>query len=181
MKLTFTLGIVGCMLLELLVADASSARPYSYETDRRPQTCPSRVTPRRGAISVEQAKMYFYCDQEKETGTPGTRNGGSLWLIDNLNLQVASRPRAVNRNDLEYAESQSVNLAIDTQQPVYDIKASFIRSICHDMNIYKPGKNCLVERFQSSGICFRTTFDDWHCRVKGSATTIADREVDYRR
>jgi hypothetical protein len=183
MKLTFTLGIVGCMLLELLVANASSAQTYSYRTDRRPQTCPSRVTPRKGTISIEQAKMYFLCDQEGETGTPGTGNGGSLWLIDNLSIQVAPRSRPVNQNDLEYAKSRrSGNLGIDTQQPVYDIKASYISSICHEVNIYKVGKNCNVARFKNSnGICFRTTFGDWHCRAIGSSTTISKREIDFQR
>jgi hypothetical protein len=141
-----------------------------YGTERKPQPCPSsRVAPQRGALSIEQAKVYFHCDNEKEFAP--TRFGqGMLWLVSDLDIKIAPRPRAITSNDLEYASTNRGNLSIDTQQPVYDIKASFIITVCHSLGRFNLGERCSAEYHQNnSGICFRDTFSDWHCRSLGSA------------
>lgn len=179
MKLRFTLRIIGCTLLTVLTPTILTAQTLPYGTARKPHTCPSSVEPKKGAPSVEQAKMYFLCDQELQFKTPG--QGGvssSLWLISDLTLQVAPNSRPVNGTDVEYNTNQrGEHLSINTEQPVYDIRGSFTRHICYEIRgrSHLAGKNCTVEQFpNSTGICFRNTFGDWHCRMKGSSKKIGD-------
>lgn len=174
MKLKFTLRILGCTLLAVLTPTVLTAQTLPYGTARKPHTCPSTVEPKKGAPSVEQAKMYFLCDQEWES--PRYTNSGSFWvLISDLTLQIASHSRPANGTDLTFNTRRGgEHLGMDTDQPVYDIRASYTSSTCYKIqDIYPEGKNCRVEQFPSStGICFRNTFGDWHCRTRGSAKEI---------
>ncbi|WP_145837735.1 hypothetical protein [Dulcicalothrix desertica] len=161
------------MLLAILIPTAVIAETSTYGTTLKPRTCPSRTEPSRGALSVEQAKMYFICDNEWHNGTPGQVSPtSSLWLIDNLNLKVAPRSRPFNTNDFTYTRYQGGKiLAIDTEKPIYDIRGSYTSYVCYEINrLYSAGKNCSVTSFpDSSGICFRDTFDEWHCLMRGSS------------
>lgn len=172
MKLRFTLRIIGCTLLTVLTTTTVIAQTLPYGTARKPHTCQSTTEPKTGAPSVEQAKKYFLCDEEWESSIPK-----SLWLITDLTLQVAPVSRPVNGTDLKYnTRLGGVHLSMNTDKPVYDIRGSFTRHICHEIKRYNPvGKNCSVEQFpNSTGICFRNTFGDWHCRMTGSTKKVGD-------
>jgi hypothetical protein len=68
MKLSFTLGLIGCTLLTFLTPSLLNAQPsgFDFGTNRRLRTCPSKTEPRSGRISVEQAKMYVACNYEEK-------------------------------------------------------------------------------------------------------------------
>lgn len=159
------------MLLGILIPSTVIAETSTYGTTLKPRTCPSRTEPKTGALSLEQAKMYFICDNEWQNGTPGQVSPTSyITLIDNLNLKIAPRSRPFNQNDFTYAHYQGGKvLAIDTEKPVYDIRGSYDSYTCFEINrSFSAGKNCVITSFyDSSGICFRDTFDEWHCRMRG--------------
>ncbi len=175
-KLRFTLRIIGCTLLTVLTPTILTAQTLPYGTARQPQTCSSRVEPKKGAPSIEQAKMYFLCDQESQFGTPGQGGSNFVRLISDLTLHVASNSRPANLTDLEYNTNQrGEHLSISMDKPVYDIRGSFTHHTCYEIRgrSYLPGKNCTVEQYpNSTGICFQNTFGDWHCRMKGSSKKI---------
>jgi len=175
-KLRFTLRIIGCTLLTVLTPTILTAQTTPYGIVREPQTCPSMVEPKKGSPSVEQAKKYFLCDQEGRFGTPG-QNSSYVSLISNLTLQIAPNPRPANATDLKFNTRHGGEpLSMNTDQPVYDIRGSFTVYTCFEIRNYHPGQNCTVEQFSnSSGICFRNTFGDWHCRMKGLSKEIGRR------
>ncbi|RUS93989.1 hypothetical protein DSM106972_094600 [Dulcicalothrix desertica PCC 7102] len=152
------------------------AETSTYGTTLRPRTCASRTEPSKGALSVEQAKMYFICDKEWQNGTPGQVSPtSSIWLIDNLDLKVASPERPFNQNDFTYTHYQGGKiLAIDTEKPIYDIRGSYTSYVCYEINrVHAAGKNCSVTSFpDSSGICFRDTFSEWHCSMRGRSKIL---------
>ena len=113
-----TLGIIGCTLLALLTPTLLNAQTQDYETKRKIRTYPSRVEPRRGPISLAQAKMYVTCEYEKEDEC-GSHN---LKLIDILSLQIAPKSRpATMQNIVSFPY-----LSIDLEKPAYDIRGSII-------------------------------------------------------
>ncbi|MHC5860592.1 hypothetical protein [Nostoc sp.] len=174
MKLKFTLRIIGCTLLAVLTPTVLTAQTLPYRTARTPHTCPSMLEPKTGAPSVEQAKMYFLCDQEWQFGTPG-QSSSYLSLVNDLTLEVAPISRPANRTDLKFNRRHGgEHLSINTDQPVYDIRGSYTSYSCFEIKRYHPvRKNCIVYQFSnSSGICFRNTFGDWHCRMIGSLKEI---------
>ncbi|NMG19742.1 hypothetical protein [Brasilonema bromeliae] len=177
-KVRFTLGIIGCTLLTVLTPTILTAQTLPYGTARQPQTCSSRVEPKKGAPSVEQAKMYFLCDQESQFGTPGQGGFSSfIRLISDLTLQIAPKSRPANVTDLEYNTNQrGEHLSINMDKPVYDIRGSYTNHTCYEIRgrSHLPGKNCNVEQYTSAGICFQNTFGDWHCRMKGSTKKVGD-------
>jgi hypothetical protein len=181
MNIKLTLGIIAFTLLGLITPAILKAQILNYGTTRRPHTCPpSGNSQKKRSLNVEQAKMYFTCDNERQDGTPGQRDGGfssSLNLINDLTLQIAPRSRPSNSTDLKFNNHYGgETLGMDTEQRVYDIRGSYTRYICRDSKTYPErypvGKNCDVERFTSAGICFLDTFGEWHCRMIGSATRI---------
>ncbi len=175
MKRKFTLGIISCTLFVMLTPTILHAQTLPYGTTRKPSICPSLKNPKKGAPSVEQAKMYFMCDSEWESGTVGTGSTNSnLWLVDDLTLEVASRSRPFNESDLSFIRVRNgARVGMDTTKPVYEIQGSFTRYICYDMSRgRRVGKNCVVTRYTNgAGICFKTTFDDWHCGMTGAKGT----------
>lgn len=166
MKLKFTNWVMGCTLLTLLAPTILHAQTPEYGTTRRPRTCPSRVEPRTGAISVEQAKMYFMCGREKETDFYGRLATNYLMLVSDLTIQVAPKPRPFNfSTDGRY-------LGIDTELPVYDIRGSFTTYFCSNRSS-DIGKNCLAhQNYIQQGICYRNTFGDWYCNMTGKRKMI---------
>jgi hypothetical protein len=142
----------------------------TYGTTRTNRTCASRVNPKKGAISLEQAKTYFICRYEIFTGPLG-KNGSAYTFVDDLNMQMAAA-RPATSADLGFGYEED----IDLKQPVYPIKASYVRTGCGARNIGEPGEagkgNCLVNEVKSTGICFRSTFGEWHCKTRGKSTAM---------
>lgn len=164
MKLRLTIGIIGCVLLALLTPSILNAQTEDYGTSRKIRTCPSRLEPRRGRISVAQAKMYVICRHEKEDKYGPPR----LHLIDILSLEIAPKSRPVTGRDIMYFPEMS----IDVEKPAYDIRGSIITYGCMPIsrdNFVTRGKTCQAYiQPKSSGACYLDTFGDWHCTLGGS-------------
>ena len=145
-----------------------------YATTRTNRTCPSRVSPQRGGISLEQARTYFICRYETFTGPLG-KNGSGYNFVDDLKMQMAAA-RPPTRADLGLGYEEDINL----NQPVYPIKVSYRGTDC---SAYRPGEfgesgkgNCLVrDRVTGVGICFRSTFGEWHCKTRPMGSTPTRR------
>jgi hypothetical protein len=179
MKLRLTIKI-WIILSAILAPSILVAQTLPYGTARMPKNCQSRSEPKKGAPSVAQAKMYFTCDSETKDGETGTGYLTSyIRLTENLTMQVAPKSRPANSTDLKYIESYKGSLAMDTTQPVYDIRGSYDGYVCYDTTrnsrLYPVGGNCKVSRYTSTGICFRNTFDEWHCKMKGTTKEIGDK------
>lgn len=141
----------------------------TYGTNRKNQTCPSRVNPKNGAISLEQAKIYFTCDYERFFG-PGSHS--SYRFLENLQLKIAPKSRPTNDADLRLGYEED----IDLKQSVYPIRVSYTSYNCF---AYRPGssregKNCITNDYQGIGICFRNTFGDWYCKAQGTFSNKRD-------
>jgi hypothetical protein len=177
MKLRLIINI-WIILSAILTPSILVAQSFPYGTARTPKNCPSRLEPKRGAPSVDQAKLYFTCDSEVEEGKVGRGNFYSyIRLIENLTMQVSPKSRPANSTDLKYIESNRGSSPMDTTQPVYDIRGSYDGYVCYDTTRtrYQVGENCKVDRYTSTGICFRSTFGDWYCRMKGTYKEIGDK------
>lgn len=179
MKLRLAIGVIAA-LATALPPVMVKAQELPYGTARMPKTCTSKLEPRKGAPSVAQARMYFTCDSETQDGKVGTGTTSSyLRLTDNLTMQVAPTSRPANNTDLQYNLSYGGSLGMDTDQPVYDIRGSYDGYVCFDTTrnkrIHPIGGNCNASRYTSTGICFRNTFKEWHCMMKGSAKSMGDK------
>jgi hypothetical protein len=176
MKLPIALSIIGCTLMAILIPNSSNAQIPSIGTSRRPQTCPSRKAPTRGAPSLAQAKKYFTCHAELEIIRPRRGDGPNvLNLIDNLNMQISSRARRFSPStDSESGLNNRLNkpLGLTSDLMVYDIQGSYTKYECNDASYNKPGQNCRISQFDDArGVCFKNAFDDWHCTMVGSPGT----------
>ena len=136
-----------------------------YPTNRSIRTCPSRVNPQRGAISLEQARAYFICRYERFTGELG-KTGSSYNFVNDLKMQMAAaRPPTGADLALGYEEE------IDLKQPVYPIKVNYSDAGCPSYNPSYPNPRidgkCLVrDEVKAVGICFRSNFGEWHCKTR---------------
>lgn len=166
--------LVGCTAITLLIPNSLQARTVDYGTPRKPRVCPSRVEPKTGPINVNQAKMYFTCGSESES--LGNIRQAQLVLIDDLTIEVAPRGRKFLKTDLNYIKEGGKYIAIDTERPVYDIRGSFLLYSCRPIATTRPaGRNCFGYRYPASqGICFQSTFGEWHCTMRGNREKIAD-------
>ena len=121
---------------------------------RDPRTCQSKKEPTKGAISAEQAKQYFICDTEKLI------DSDDLQLVDNVKVEVGkARP---------YQQLSDSHPDIDTTAPLYPIRGSLTRYICHPVSSYmnNAGKNCSSwNEPNATGVCYKTTFGDWNCAM----------------
>jgi hypothetical protein len=136
-----------------------------YPTAREIRTCPSRVSPQRGGISLEQARTYFICRYEKFTGTLG-KVGSNFAFVDDLKMQMAAA-RTPTGADLALGYQEE----IDLKQPVYPIKVSYTSSDCGSYHPDYPNPRtdgkCLVrDEVKSVGVCFRSNFGEWHCKTR---------------
>jgi hypothetical protein len=142
-----------------------------YPTNRAIRTCSSRVNPQRGAISLEQARAYFICRYERFTGELG-KTGSSYSFINDLKMQMAAaRPPTGADLGLGYEEE------IDLKQRVYPIKVSYSDAACPSYNPEYPNPTsdgkCLVrDEVKGVGICFRSNFGEWHCKMWPPKSTI---------
>jgi hypothetical protein len=173
MKIQIALATIGCTLMTMLMPNPSSAQIPSIGTNRRPQTCPSRKAPAKGAPSLAQAKRYFTCHAELEVIRPNKGSGPSaLNLIDNLNMQISARARRFSPStDSESGLNHRLNkpLGLTSDLLVYDIQGSYTIYECNDASYNKPGANCSISQFNDSrGVCFQNTFGDWHCTMVGA-------------
>jgi hypothetical protein len=137
----------------------------TYGKVREIRTCPSRKNPNKGAISLEQAKIYYICGIESLRGDLGKAHSFYEFL-DNLQMEIAPKSRPTNKADLRIGYKED----IDLQQPVYPIQVSYTDYACftYAPGSSKEGKNCLTHDYKGVGICFRNTFSDWYCKAQGS-------------
>jgi hypothetical protein len=146
-----------------------------YGTTRTNRTCPSRVNPKKGTLSLDQAKTYFICGRENFSGQPG-KNMSSFSFVDNLKMQIASTSRSATDADLAMGYKED----IDLKQPVYPIRASYTSTYCSAYspgNLNQEGKNCIANDIKGIGICFRNTFGDWYCKMRGSSSNQRENSV----
>ena len=123
---------------------------------RDPRTCKSKKEPAKGAPTADQLKEYFICEAEKADGYSGTAQ--LLYLVTNVTLEVA-KGRPFNMRTDSWPD-------IDPSQMVYPVRGSFTWWQCSVLGSIggDPGKNCTkTEQPHASGMCFKTTFSDWHC------------------
>jgi hypothetical protein len=151
-------------------APATLVAQMVYATTRVNRTCPSRVNPQRGGISLQQARTYFICRYETFTGPLGKAYSGYTFVND-LKMQMAAA-RPPNRIDLALGYEEE----IDSKQPVYPIKFSYSDAACSAYNPGEPGESgkgkCLVrDEVKGVGICFRSNFGEWHCKMQRPDST----------
>jgi hypothetical protein len=150
--------------LMLLLGSAQAGVGTRYEA-RDPQTCASTKEPKSGAPSAAQATQYFICDTEHEASQ-------MLYLVTNVKVEVAPTGRPFNILTDSMSE-------IDPAQSVYNIRGGFTHYQCAPVSAYmqNSGKNCSsYDGTKAKGICFKTTFGDWHCMMSD-----LDALTDYPR
>ena len=133
---------------------------------RDPHTCASRKAPARGAITAAQARQYFICDNEFEKTSLMDRSKKVLQLVTGVTIEVGNGRRFDLVHD---ATPQNNDEGIDPHFEVYPIRGSFVLWGCEQTNTYgfPPGKNCSkMPQPQATGICFRSSFNEWHCNMQ---------------
>jgi hypothetical protein len=127
---------------------------------RDPRTCPDHIAPKRGAITPELAARYVTCEEEHASAS-------TLYLVDSMKVQIGAGRKFQLLTD-SYDE-------IDSGKPVYPIRGSYVRYSCsvpREM-FGTVGKNCtLYDQPHASGVCYKTTFGDWHCSMKDLDHTL---------
>jgi hypothetical protein len=124
---------------------------------RDPHTCNSTKEPSQGAISVEQAKQYFFCGAERVLDAVG-RNGTYLYLKENVKIEVGK--------GVPYQPGANFYPDMDQSSLVYPIRGSFVTYQCWAGS---DGRNCAsYDTLNASGSCYRTAFGDWSCTMSGS-------------
>ncbi|AFY93372.1 hypothetical protein Cha6605_2295 [Chamaesiphon minutus PCC 6605] len=155
------IGIAIAIGLQGTIAAAASG----YGTRQRPAPCPKdRTAPTAGPLRLEQAKAHFRCTNEGEVTLAAERS--ILFLVGDLDMRLANKPRTVRANDIiGYQSGLKGHIEISRESPVYDIKASYRETICHSHG-YEPGPSCTTSfHSMSAGLCFRDTMGDWYCRL----------------
>ena len=157
------------LILFLLLASGSMAFSqagigHKYGT-RDPHVCKSTKAPAKGAITVRLAKEYLLCDTEAESG-------GFLYLLENVKVEVGKGRRYNPKSD-DYTD-------IDSSSLVYPIRGSYTEFQCSAENrgsiLYNIGKNCNSgDQPHALGLCYRTTFSDWHCSMMDMAHSTPSR------
>jgi hypothetical protein len=153
------------LVLSVVLGSACSwgqARPGAIFGARDPAVCPSRKAPAKGAPTVDQAKAYFHCDNERVDPAVYASHGSQLWLVSELKLEVAPNSRPFNLTTDSTSD-------IDPKQPVYNIRGSYAQYQCMTPDAggggtYPIGKNCVRRDLSKvEGMCYKNTFADWHC------------------
>jgi hypothetical protein len=127
---------------------------------RDPRTC---MPDKSSIVTVSSASKLFTCFVEKETGE-------YLYLVTDLKLEVGAA-RKYQTSD-SYPE-------LDQNAPIYPIRGSFTRYQCSrqfniDASHTNVGTNCnAYPQPEAQGICYRTTFGDWSCRMFDRVTSSA--------
>jgi len=171
--------------LPLANAQQGSGKPYGA---RDPHTCDSKKAPANGAISVAQAIQYFNCDMEALDGVGhlsqvadvkieiGKGHAFNIYLDSHPGIDV-SQPVYDIRGSFTsgYCSvidgSLSLTGEIDPSRPVYPVRGTYDAYTCWNPTYDgTTGKNCNVRKATPfEGACYRTTFGDWSCRVRGTS------------
>jgi hypothetical protein len=152
-------------------APATLIADMNYATNRTNRTCPSRVNPQRGGISLEQARTYFICRYEGFYGLLG-KNRSNYNFVDDLKMQMAAA-RPPTSADLGLGYEEDINL----NQPVYPIKVSYRATFCDarypgDYGAAREGMCQVRDEVKGVGICFRSNFGEWHCKMRSTGTPL---------
>ena len=145
-----------------MCAQAGSGAKYG---SRDPKTCTS--VKGNGAPSAAQAVQLFTCATELDTGD-------TIFLVENVQVQVASTPRNFQAGDAYNDMAQS--------SPIYPIRGNFTEYSCRkqfnlDASHTNVGKNCLMmQQPHAQGICYKNGFDEWTCKMR-DATVHWDTAV----
>ena len=149
--------LVAAFASPLAGADAGPGAKFGA---RDPKTCPDHTAPKRGAITPEAAAKYVTCEEEHASDS-------TLYLVDDMKVQVGAGRKFQLRTDA-YND-------IDSTKPVYPIRGSYVRYSCGVPRAAfdTVGKNCtLYDQPHATGVCFKTTFGDWHCQMKDLGNTV---------
>jgi hypothetical protein len=152
-----------------LKAQAPNAKAHLYGTTRRPKPCDVDLSiPKKGPPSVAQATVIFTCGAEKEGEI--SADHGILTLADAVTIRIAPAPRKSTAMDAyDYRNGIRGAISMDRAAPVYDAKIGYTETVCHSLPRAEriiPGNQCTAQRFApNTGLCFRDTFGDWHCRI----------------
>ena len=157
-----TLHIVTALLspfvLSVGLAAQSSAGTGAKFGTRDPRDCTLTVDSPSGA----QLQQIFIC--EAEAYAPSNSFGDRLFLVSRVNLQF-SNPHAFVGSPVAYQN-------MDTTQPVYDARGSYVWWNCFvpsgdaSGNQPRPGHSCFKYLAPAvQGIAFRDTFGEWHVKV----------------
>jgi hypothetical protein len=159
-------SVAGVTLFTLFTPNMLAAQDLGYGTSLRPRSCPSRAEPKTGKITAKQAAQYVICHFER--GESFVYNGAMpMSLVRDLKIEVAPKPRRARGADVE--EVARFSIALNTEQPVYDIRGSFNQYICSRRSRLSLENNCgLYVRPSAQGICFKNNFNDWYCLLGGS-------------
>ncbi len=125
---------------------------------RDPQTCASQKEPARGAPTGAQLREYFICDSERVTGSASSSR--LLYLVTGVNVEVA-KGRPFNMATDSWSD-------IDTSQMVYPVRGAYTQWQCVELGKINGdrGKNCTKWEYpHASGVCYKSTFGDWHCKL----------------
>jgi len=152
--LAATLASASTLTVLLTPAAEAAGLGAKYGT-REPTSCTEMTAPANGALSAAQATQYLKCTTELESGQ-------QLYLLEDVIVQVATKGRPYNPHNDSMPE-------IDTDQPIYAIRGSFVRYQCSrpDADIMQNvGRNCSsVDQPNAAGNCWKTTFGDWRCTM----------------
>lgn len=146
----------------VLSATAHAANVGAKYGARNPRVCATRTAPAKGPIAAAQARQYFVCDNESET--PSAVEGSTLHLVTDVNIQVgAGRPFMMGDDNTD----TNVDEGIDPHYTVYPIRGGFVDWPCKPVGEFAPaGKNCSrTPMLHASGICFMSSFHEWHCNM----------------
>jgi hypothetical protein len=164
------------LLLAALALGAGLMPAYSQDAigkkfgARDPRTCPSHKI----ALSAVQARLYFICDTETVVNATDD-SGGTLILLSDVKLELGTgRPFNYQADSFGWATSKG----IDPSQTVYPIRGSFNAFRCVKLGYFggEVGKNCTKTAApEASGICFKSSFGEYHCILSGGQSTGVER------
>ncbi len=113
-----------------------------------------------GAPTAAQAIQLFTCATEVDTGD-------TIYLVENVQVQVASTPRNFQAGDAYNDMEQN--------SPIYPIRGSFVEYACRkvfnlDASHTNVGKNCMaMQQPHAQGICYKNGFGEWTCKMRDPA------------
>lgn len=168
MRIGLNTALLACLAASLLPG-TSSARPGDATAwgARNPGACPSIRS--AAAPNLAQVAQLLRCRHEVIVS-----DGGELWLMENLVVSIgAGMPYAAAYDSYVMEEA-------DVRARVYPLRGSYTWSVCmtrRDAAIYgSPDTNCRESDVPSAkGICWKTTFGDWSCRLQGAAVGRRER------
>lgn len=139
------------------IAHAQAGAGAKYGS-RDPRTC---MPDKSKTLTAGSASKLFTCFIEKDAGD-------YLYLVADLKLDIAAARKY---------QAGDTYVDIDQTAPVYPIRGSFTKYQCSrqfntDASHTNVGKNCnAYPQPQAQGICYRTTFGDWSCKMFDRVTS----------